>query len=81
MKRKPLTVVGFMEFTDTGRVVPLEELTPEEWEYCRKKILERQKLMLPQVFLNNPEAFDLLPDAPPKRAQKNNRCAANTAAT
>ena len=37
-KGKPIKVNCFMHFTESDRTVPIEELTPEEREYCSKKM-------------------------------------------
>ena len=47
--RKPLTVVGFMQFED-GRTVNIEDLTAEEMECCRNKMLKRLENTLSEYY-------------------------------
>lgn len=60
--RKPreLKVRCFMHFTETDRVVPLEELTPEEMEYCQKKMMERMSRAMSDYYANHPDHYELL---------------------
>lgn len=57
---KPIKVICFMHFTDTDRTVPIEQLTPEEMEYCSKKMTERLSRTMSNYYANDREAFELL---------------------
>lgn len=57
--RKPLTVVGFMQFED-GRTVNIEDLTAEEMECCRNKMFKRLENTLSEYYSSHPEEFKLL---------------------
>ncbi len=57
--RKPLRVVGFMQFED-GRTVKIEDLTAEELERCQKKMLKRLENTLNEYYSSHPEEFKLL---------------------
>lgn len=59
-KGKPIKVICFMHFTDTDRTVPIEQLTPEEMEYCSKKMTERLSRTMSDYYATHKEAFDLL---------------------
>nr|DAD70398.1 MAG TPA: hypothetical protein [Siphoviridae sp. ctomJ2] len=59
-KGKPIKVICFMHFTDTDRTVPIEQLTPEEMEYCSKKMTERLSRTMSNYYANDREAFELL---------------------
>lgn len=60
--RKPreLKVRCFMHILKTDKVVPLEELTPEEKEYCQKEMMARMSRVMSEYYANHPEVYELL---------------------
>ena len=54
-----ITCVGFMHLKD-GRVVPLDELTPEELERCTKSMKERSCRVMSEYYANHPEEYEKL---------------------
>lgn len=55
-----ITYACFMHMKD-GRIVPLEELTPEEKERCMNSMAERSSRVMSEYYSNHPEEFDKLP--------------------
>ena len=60
--RKPreLKVRCVMHILKTDKVVPLEELTPEEKEYCQKEMMARMSRVMSEYYANHPEVYELL---------------------
>lgn len=60
--RKPreLKVRCFMHILATDKTVPIEELTPEEREYCAEQMRKRLSRNMSEYYAQDPEAFDLL---------------------
>lgn len=60
--RKPreLKARCFMHILKTDKIVPLEELTPEEMEYCQKKMMERMSRAMSDYYANHPDHYELL---------------------
>lgn len=60
--RKPreLKGRGFMHILKTDKVVPLEELTPEEMEYCQKEMMARMSRAMSDYYANHPDHYELL---------------------
>ena len=60
--RKPreLKVRCFMHILKTDKTVPLEELTPEEMEYCQKQMMARMSRAMSDYYANHPDHYELL---------------------
>ena len=60
--RKPreLKARCFMHILKTDKVVPLEELTPEEKEYCQKQMMDRMSRVMSEYYANHPDHYELL---------------------
>ena len=60
--RKPreLKVRCFMHILKTDKTVPLEELTPEEMEYCQKEMMARMSRAMSDYYANHPDHYELL---------------------
>lgn len=54
------TCVGYMHMKD-GRIVPVEELTPEEKERCRNSMAERSSRVMSEYYANHPDEYAKLP--------------------
>lgn len=62
--RKPreLKVRCYMHILATDKTVPIEELTPEEREYCAEQMRERLSRNMSDYYAQHPEAYALLKD-------------------
>lgn len=62
--RKPreLEVRCFMHILKTDKTVPIEELTPEEREYCNREMTARLSRNMSDYYAQHPEAYELLKD-------------------
>lgn len=60
--RKPreLKARCFMHILKTDKIVPLEELTPEEMEYCQKQMMARMSRAMSDYYANHPDHYELL---------------------
>ena len=60
--RKPreLKARCFMHILKTDKIVPLEELTPEEMEYCQKEMMARMSRAMSDYYANHPDHYELL---------------------
>ena len=62
--RKPreLKTRCFMHILKTDKTVPIEQLTPEEWEYCIKEMRERLSRNMSDYYAQDSKSFELLED-------------------
>lgn len=58
-KRPPLTVVGYIHLKD-DRIIPVEEMTPEERARVNKSMNERLSRVMSEYYSLHPEEFDKL---------------------
>ncbi len=49
-----------MHILKTDKIVPLEELTPEEMEYCQKQMMARMSRAMSDYYANHPDHYELL---------------------
>ena len=60
--RKPRELKGrsFMHILKTDKIVPFEELTQEELEYCQREMMARMSRAMSDYYANHPDHYELL---------------------
>lgn len=49
-----------MHILKTDKIVPFEELTQEELEYCQREMMARMSRAMSDYYANHPDHYELL---------------------